>query len=72
MISKTLFVCHEEACCCWDEKYRMKILCQFLFVCMVHNFICHQFLFLCLQGNSPHSSLLVSGAFYCLLFIFLD
>ena len=69
-LQENLFDWLKEAWCCWAEECRMEILCQFWFSCMVQNVIYHNFWFLCLQGNFPHSSLLVSGAFYYLLSIF--
>ena len=53
-------------------KCCMKILCQIWFVCLDHNVIFHNFWLLCFQGNFPHYSLLVSGAFYYLLSIVFD
>ena len=47
----------------------MEILYRFWFGCLDQNFIYHNFLWLCLQGNFTHSCLLVPGAF--LFFYFL-
>ena len=71
-LQENLFDCLEDACCCWAEKCCMKVLCQFWFSYFGHNVICHNFWWLYLQGNFPHSSFLVSGAFYSFLSIFWD